>query len=205
MQTGISAYGRTLAVGDYILWNNMTAGVLPGTSTPQYQCEIDQVTGVTLNSLGAPGIGHAEPQWMTAGYGFFGTIQAAQSGVFWRLVDKFWQIPLFAALDPIKLPWAGMCVAAVNATYPGAATRACQPAAFAGHRALNAAGAGPAHAERQRIYQRVLGLAGGYRIGGRFLLPINGPESIRSALRRWPPRPRARRSRSTCFIRRPMI
>jgi hypothetical protein len=174
-----SKYGRKLAVGDYIMWGNMNTGTNPVTLLPQYACEIDKITALVLDMGGNPTSITVTRNGTPPGFGFFGSLQAPQNGTFWRLIDKFWQVPIYMPPQPIKLPWANMCVPAVLGTFPGAkpvlvpllpvpGVQTSTPAA-PGLRTLNGA-------------EYVLGNPAAATVGMTSTLRVQvaGPESIRS-------------------------
>jgi hypothetical protein len=106
---GSSIYGRALAVGDFIIWNN------PTNVAGRYQYEIDEITDLSQNTITLA----RRPRGAPAGTAQFGSVMAAQSGQFLQLLDP----SLFALWDGThqvyKFLWDGMIVCAVSATTVG--------------------------------------------------------------------------------------
>lgn len=114
-----SRYGRAFRAGDYVLIADDSTYV-DADEVTQYRFEIAQIANIsaggswTLNRSGTTS---------AKGEALFGTRIVTHTPTtkairIFRLIDKFWNIPLPspAALQCLKLPWDNMCVAAVVLT-----------------------------------------------------------------------------------------
>jgi hypothetical protein len=104
---GTSLYGRSFAVGDYILWNDPT--VLNG----RYSYEIDQITALSGNNFT---LARRGPN----GGAQFGSPKTAHTACqFFQLIDKTFPVLWAGEWQVFKFMWDNMIVAAVSATAAG--------------------------------------------------------------------------------------
>ncbi len=105
---GTSNFGRSFAVGDYILWDD------PRIVSGVYQYEIDQITAVSGSNFTLLRRGN------NASGAQFGSVKAAHTNIkFYRLIDKVFQVLWAGEWQVFKFEWDNMIVAAVSATTEG--------------------------------------------------------------------------------------
>lgn len=109
MPFGTSLYGRSFAVGDYILWND------PAIVGGAYQYEIDLITAVSGNVFT---IERQSPQGGSGAQ--FGSVKAAHTNIpFLLLIDKTFDVLWEGEWQVYQFLWANMIVAAVSANTVG--------------------------------------------------------------------------------------
>lgn len=107
--TGTSIYNRAFAVGDYVIWDD--SALVNG----RYQYEIDQIVAVNgqVFTLSRSQLG----QKVGA---YFGSVRAAHTGNFYRLLDPSFNVLWDGSQQVFKFWWEQMIVSAVQATTVGA-------------------------------------------------------------------------------------
>lgn len=172
---GTSIYGRALAVGDYILWDDPIQ--VGGNS----MYEIDQVTAIaglkiTLQRSAKGMAGSAAAQFGTKKFGH-------SSRIFFPLLDKFFHAEWDGTPAPLELPWYNKTVAAVVATLPGLPTPTLvllfPPAPGSGNPVYTPTYPG-LRTLVGNMYCIPMGAALTVGAIADFWLPVTGPESIRS-------------------------
>ena len=172
-----SAFGRTLQVGDYILWNDPQ---IYGSAPNQYWgYEIDKVTAYN-STTGAITLQRRE-RGAATGMAFYEThISAHTNCTFFPLIHKVWteSIQPQNGIQPLIYPWDNMCFWALRGTpSPGDAVTLTFPPAFSnetpapGRRTMNG-------------NQYILGTSGAFGVGSTssVIAPVAGPESIRAVI-----------------------
>ncbi len=110
-QFGTSNFGRSLAVGDYILWDD------PSIANGMYQYEIDVVTSLGPFTVQRRGPGAA------AGRAQFDSVKAAHSGVnFYQLITPAFNVLWDGSRQVFKFLWDNMIVSAVSGVTIGMRT-----------------------------------------------------------------------------------
>lgn len=119
-EVGTSKYNRSLAVGDYIIWNDAAFAAINGN---MYQFEIDQITAIVPILDGYTLTLQRRQVGQQAGTAAFGTFQNPHAAgvTMFRMVDKVFSVDfaINAGEQRYQFLWKNMCVAAVVATAAG--------------------------------------------------------------------------------------
>ena len=102
--TGTSIYGRDFAVGDYIIWDD------PTLVNGRYQYEIDRITLVNGQVFT---LSRSQTGQKVGAY--FGTVKAAHTGNFYRMLDPTFNVLWDGSPQVFKFWWEQMIVSAVQA------------------------------------------------------------------------------------------
>ncbi len=103
--TGTSIYNRAFAVGDYVIWDD------PALVNGRYQYEIDQIVAVNGQVFTLS----RSQQGQKVG-AYFGTVRAAHTGNFYRMLDPSFNVLWDGTQQVFKFWWEQMIVSAVRAT-----------------------------------------------------------------------------------------
>ncbi len=103
--TGTSIYNRAFAVGDYVIWDD------PALVNGRYQYEIDQIIAVNGQVFTLS----RSQQGQKVG-AYFGTVRAAHTGNFYRMLDPSFNVLWDGTQQVFKFWWEQMIVSAVRAT-----------------------------------------------------------------------------------------
>lgn len=104
--TGTSIYGRTFQVGDYVIWDD------PALIAGRYQYEIDQIVAVNGQVFTLSRSQQGQPN----GFAYFGSIQAAHTGNFYRMLDPTFNVLWDGSPQIFQFFWGNMIVSAVQAS-----------------------------------------------------------------------------------------